>query len=114
MKPSDFSSIAALTAAGTLLGAVVWFVIYTVVSTRAIEFDGPAGLQLGLSMVGFGFVFGMVNILMYGRKKPMRWWLKAFGVMAITGFFICSFVVPSLAKYEINKASRYRCSQMSC
>lgn len=114
VKPSDFSSIAALTVAGTLLGAAVWFVAYNIVSTPAIEFDGPAGLFLSLTMIGFGFVFGMINILMYSRKKSGSWWLKAFGAMVIAGFFACLFLVPAISKYEIDKHSRFHCSQTGC
>lgn len=94
--------IAVLTSAGVVLGSVIWFIVYSIVYTPDIEFNGPASLGLGLTLVAGGLVFGLVGISVYAHKNTNRLFLKAFIVWVMSGFITCLVLGYVIGKYEIS------------
>ncbi len=91
---------------GVIVGAISWFVIYSIVYTPAIEFDGPAGLALGLSMIASGLLFGILGMSMYLYKNPTRKFKNSLLLCIATGLFVCVLLGYVVSKYEIQHTAR--------
>lgn len=54
---------------GVLIGGTAWFIIYTLNRTESIEFDGPAGVILGISMIATGSVSSLISIIIWIKEQ---------------------------------------------
>jgi hypothetical protein len=94
---------------GVLLGSVTWLIVYSLTVTEAIDFDGPAALLLGVSLVSGGFILGFASIVYTERKKrfTFRQSLGIFSIFLVTGLLSCIMVGLPIYEYARNKHSHY-------
>lgn len=97
------------TFSGVLVGGLIWLLIYSVNATDAIEFDGPAGLLLSLSMIGGGFILGFIGVTIAtrGKKQKLNQALMTLGIFLLSGFISCILVGLPISAYAQNKYSYY-------
>lgn len=92
-------------AIGTVLGGILWLIVYIVNHTKAIGFDGSAGGALLLSLFTAWLISSTIALLLYTKRNDNRNLLKAIAVVVTIGIIVGLGTGIAISQYSMSHFS---------